>query len=400
MKIKFYRLLSGHKLHAYGDPIGTVPVDGRTLRQFQKKVINDLGYDLVDVLAEAGIPDPQYFIFEEDLVFSHDFIKSVLKTASTAQRSLRFCLTPNSFNERFALPHYKLASEYLRFPFYYRDDRGLEVRDAMVEQKVYQNQVPMPRQMFAQGHYSYDQSTVFIIKIVSPFHLLQANLAILFSKYIGLRKLLPQWLMKRIGAPHSRLFYLGLKSKNKFGKNCKIHPTAVIEGAEIGDNVTIGAHTVVRLSKIGAGTTLEEHCVIKYSVLGANNYISNGNQINGCHTFENVFLIHGPYQVSSFGRDTTVMAVINCDIRLDQKNIMIETSSGLLDSKQTLLGVAYGHGAKVGGGNIIAPGRIVPNQYRLAPPGIIKMSFEEKSPEVSESPPERKEDVSYDGPSL
>jgi len=46
------------------------------------------------------------------------------------------------------------------------------------------------------------------------------------------------------------------ESEGSVGKNCKIHPTAVIEdGAIIGDNVTIGANSVVRSgSEIGDNT--------------------------------------------------------------------------------------------------------------------------------------------------
>jgi hypothetical protein len=90
--------------------------------------------------------------------------------------------------------------------------------------------------------------------------------------------------------------------------------------------------------------------------------------------YENVFLIHGPYQFSLFGRSVGVMAVINCDFRLDQKSIRFMSSEGLIDSKQSLLGICYGHNSVVGGGNIIAPGRIVPNEIKIPPPKSILIS--------------------------
>ena len=51
------------------------------------------------------------------------------------------------------------------------------------------------------------------------------------------------------------------------GKNCKIHPTAVIEACEIGDNA-IGPYAVVRASIIGDGAVIEEHAAADLSVLG------------------------------------------------------------------------------------------------------------------------------------
>ena len=88
-------------------------------------------------------------------------------------------------------------------------------------------------------------------------------------------------------------------------------------------------------------------------------------------------MIHGPYQLSVFGEKSSCFAVINCDIRLDQKSIKIPTSKGMIDSRQPLLGIAYGHHSKVGGGNIIAAGRIVPNGSQIAPPDNIILDFQD-----------------------
>ena len=88
-------------------------------------------------------------------------------------------------------------------------------------------------------------------------------------------------------------------------------------------------------------------------------------------TYDDVFLIHGPYQFSIFGRGSAVFATINGDVRMDQKTIRIEGPDGTIDSRQHLLGVAYGHGAKVAGGNIIPPGRIIPNGFVELPPDFM-----------------------------
>ena len=68
--------------------------------------------------------------------------------------------------------------------------------------------------------------------------------------------------------------------------------------------------------------------------------------------------------------------MINCDIRLDEKTIKIPSSKGVIDSDQRILGVAYGHKSKTGGGNIIAAGRIVPNNKIIAPPDNIILKFD------------------------
>jgi NDP-sugar pyrophosphorylase family protein len=180
----------------------------------------------------------------------------------------------------------------------------------------------------------------------------------------------PHWLEKR--APvHSMLYVRALRSLNRRGRNCHVHPTAVLENAVLEDDVIVGAHTTIRHSYVGAGSTIDDHAFVVHSVLGRRNVVASGNHVNLCMTYDDVFLIHGPYQFSIFGRSSAVFAVINCDIRLDQKTIAIPTDVGMIDSKQPLLGIAYGHHAKVGGGNIIAAGRIVPNHKVIAPPPTI-----------------------------
>ncbi len=328
------------------------------------------------IKSEEEIEEVSYFIFEDDLVFSKDFVKQVVAAAKMqADQSLRFCLKPNSFNTRYCLAQSVHENENLKFNFYYKVNGSKAVKDFFIRQRVFENRIAIPRQILKEGFYSFDQCATFISQVLSPFHLLQANLAFLFLNFIGLRTILPEFIVNRWLPTHSRLFFLALRLRNKIGKNCKIHPTAILEGCELGNNVTVGAYSIVRVSKIGSGTSLEEHTLVKYSVLGKNNYVSNGNQLNGCMTYDDAFLIHGPYQFSIFGNSATAMAVINCDLRLDQKSIQIETSRGRLDSKQFLLGIAYGHGAKVGGGNIILPGRIVPNNYHLPPPSFTKTTF-------------------------
>jgi NDP-sugar pyrophosphorylase family protein len=167
-----------------------------------------------------------------------------------------------------------------------------------------------------------------------------------------------------------------LRKLNRIGKNCRIHPTAVIEASVIGDNVSIGAYAVVRFSRLGNGCVLSDQVTVINSVLGENNYIANSNFLGFNLLFNNVFLIHGPYQFSVFGNHAAAFAIINCDIRLDQENIKIPTDAGVLDSKQKLLGIAYGHHSKAGGGNIIAAGRIVPNHFKINPPDNIIMKFD------------------------
>ena len=353
-----------------------MPVLGRPLEAHQREAIERSGCELRDVRSTDEIPEQRYVVFDEDLFFSQEFVQSVLQHAQGSSVSLRFGLAPNRFNERFILPHDRDPSEALRFNMRYVASSDGRFADTVIPQQVFASQVDLPEQVVCGAMYSCDQCAVFISRIASPFHLLQVNLAENFKRLIKVRRWTSNW-AEMLAPIHSRLYVRALKSLNRRGKRCRVHPTAVIENAVLEDDVIVGAYAVIRHSYVAAGTTVEDHACVTHSVLGRRNVIKSGNHVDLSMTYDDVFLIHGPYQFSIFGRAAAVFAVINCDIRLDRKTISIPTDVGILDSRQPLLGIAYGHHAKVGGGNIIAAGRIVPNHKVIAPPPTIILKVDE-----------------------
>lgn len=375
--MNIYRIQTGRNLFSFNDPIGEVPLLNESLKSFQEKLVKELGHTLFEISNLDEVKDQRFLAFEDDLVFTKAYLQACLKSSEEKSGSLEFFLEDNSFNQRFLFPCVDEGSPQWCYAFRVYDRSSPTFSKVLIKQKIFENYIKLPRQIVPSGKYHVDQCEVWISKMASPFHLLYANLALNFGRTIKTQKRIPLPIQRLFFPIGSRLYYLALKNLNKIGKGCKIHPTAVLEGAQLGDHVTIGANCVVRMSSLGSGTTIEDNAVIAYSVLGKDNYVSAGNFINLCMTYENVFLIHGPYQFSIYGKDVAVMAVINCDIRLDNKEIVIPTDKGLVNSRQALLGIAYGHGAVVGGGNIIAPGRIVPNGFKKAPPeNIILTKFE------------------------
>ncbi len=373
---KFYRLKKGKTLFAFGDEMGMVPVLNSTLNKFQTEVIEQCGAQLFDISDTKEINETEYFVFDEDLFFTLKFVSSLIDMALKEGISFRTTLSENTFNERFVLPHTTEKNENLTFNFFYITHKPERIINKTILQTFYPHYIELPDQIVKGGKYHTDQCDTFICRIASPFHLLQLNLAVNFMRLVKVRNRFPQWMVDKYAPNYSRLRNRSLKSLNKFGKHCKIHPRAIIENAILGHNVSVGANAIIRNSFIGDDSHINDNVSIMNSVLGKRNVIANGNHINLCLTYDDVFLIHGPYQFSVFGRSSAVFAVINCDIRLDQKNISIPTDVGILDSLQPLLGIAYGHFSKVGGGNIIAAGRIIPNHKHISPPDTIILNVD------------------------
>ncbi len=373
--MKFFRLQSGRTLYGFGDAIAEVPLIGGQLGALQREAIESTGAELQDVTSESDIREARYVVFDEHVFLSKHAANYIYQRVKDATGSLRFCLQDNDFNRRFVLPSSSDSENYLRFPVYYRHNDSGPVIDDFVPQKTYANWARLPHQIMPGGKYHLDHCDTIIATIDTPFHLLQANMYANLLHSLWLRRL--AFWPRNERSPHTNpfLYNTGMRLLNRSGKRCRIHPTAVLEGAVLGDDVVIGAHTVVRLSHIGSGTTVDDQASVTYSVLGKDNHIANKNHVAFCLTYDDVFLIHGPYQFSVFGKGSAVFATINCDVRMDQRTIRIPGESGPYDSQQHLLGVAYGHGAKMAGGNIVAPGQIVPNGHIQPPPDFIVSDF-------------------------
>ena len=141
-----------------------------------------------------------------------------------------------------------------------------------------------------------------------------------------IRSLNPQTIARRIGSQ---------------GRNCKIHPTAVIEACEIGDDVEIGPYAVVRASVIGDGAKIEEHATVNLSVLGPKSRAARYAMVNLCVLMEEAFLSRcGGSQMCLFGRQSFVAVdAVMLDLSLVERFASKTTTMRRNGHQQHFLGV-------------------------------------------------------------
>lgn len=363
-----YRYRGAPSLLGFDDPVGEVPILGRTLMDVQNDAFQRVGWTVRDVDSDAELNRETCVTVSENLYMSPEACRRVAERIRSGADSFRLVLEMNSFNQRYVLP---LWTEYQSLPLTYVKNGSFPRDDWALPQTIFEHSVRLPRSVTTAPDYHLDTCAEVAGVVENPFQLLWLNIATNLNRTIPLSKRQRGW-AKTLVPDFGRLYYFALRSINRIGRGCRIHPTAVLEGVELGDNVTVGAYAVLRLSTIASGCTIEDHASITYSVLGENNLVANGNHVNFCLTYEDVFLIHGPYQFSVYGRQTAVFATINCDTRMDTKTIRMPYRGGFVDSGQPFLGIAYGHGCKISGGNIIYPGRIIPNGTVMEPPYAAK----------------------------
>jgi acetyltransferase-like isoleucine patch superfamily enzyme len=152
------------------------------------------------------------------------------------------------------------------------------------------------------------------------------------------------------------------KRIKKIGNNCRIHPTAIIEGSIIGDNVEIGPYCYIRASVIGDNTSIRENSSIKLSVIGKNNFITTANIFNvllgdECFMFTQLLVncIIGSRNFIGGGSGFS-------DFDFFKDQAVIELSEGRKETLHKFLASAVGDDCMIGAGLIFKPGNMIPNQ--------------------------------------
>ena len=155
----------------------------------------------------------------------------------------------------------------------------------------------------------------------------------------------------------------------KQGKKCRIHPTAVIEACQIGDNVEIGPHAVVRASVIGDNAKIDEHCVVNLSVVGQGARVGRTAILNLSILYPKAMYSHGlGLQGSVFGQESFLaIGVTGLDISFG-KTIQVLKEGEWVDSGMHFLGVAVGHKAIIGNAVRLNYGVSVPNEAIIIGP--------------------------------
>ena len=156
---------------------------------------------------------------------------------------------------------------------------------------------------------------------------------------------------------------------NRIGRGCLIHPTAVVEGCMLGDGVYVGAHAVVQGCVLGDGVMVDELASATLSVLAPQARILRRGMVR-FSLLQPSATGGGSVQLSVLGRDASLLRSAHTfDVDLSARPIRCRGADGTLQrSGLPYLGCCLGHGATVGGGVWVAPGRSIPNGVQVVRP--------------------------------
>jgi len=148
----------------------------------------------------------------------------------------------------------------------------------------------------------------------------------------------------------------------RVGRNCKIDPTALIQGPTIiGNNVRIEAGTMLISCMIGDNVTIMPGAQLVASVVSNGCYIPFRAALFGTTFMENSMVAQNTIlQGCVVGRNTFIGGGNTfTDYNLTGKSIKTMHNGKLVPVGMSALGSAVGHDCRIGAGFVIYPGRTI-----------------------------------------
>jgi carbonic anhydrase/acetyltransferase-like protein (isoleucine patch superfamily) len=360
------------QIYPFNDPVGDCLVLNQRLSDTQRAALCACGCDVTFVEAWEDIDDPgPYLVLDGNLYATPEALQAFLTAARAAKSSVQASAAAGTFVQDVLWHRPKDDAGNVPLPLWFvqAGEGGAPTRRLPIELDEQTHDVRLPPHM-ATGEGKGMEMLITrraLVPIDTWINLYQANMQGLWAMTARARHL-PWWRLLWAFALARGNLLAAMGHLNVIGKRCRIHPTAVVELCEIGDDVEIGAYAVVRMSVIGNGVNISDHASIRGVVLGEGAHIANNNNLLMTAVYPRSFLISGPYQFSMFGYDTAVMHCIDCDTRLDGKPIRAEVGEGVsVSTPLRYLGSCFGHGVRAGAGSITAPGRAIPNGIYMLP---------------------------------
>ena len=144
------------------------------------------------------------------------------------------------------------------------------------------------------------------------------------------------------------------------GKRCRIHPTAVVEGCWLEDDVEIGANAVVRGCVVGHGVIIEDLAMVEFSILDAGARVQRQAMVK-FSTLGRGAAVGGLMQLGTLDRYAALKrTAVLMDVSFGQ-GVSVVVDDGREPAPLAMAGCCVGERSTVGAGVQVAAGRSVPS---------------------------------------
>lgn len=325
----------------------------------------------------ASINDPaSHLIIEDRLYFSRELVAEFLARARARKVTARCALPSGPFSRYAAVPLQGVPFIDGSYAYELRYEPGAAARRMPVNIVIGAEQgsesLTGARRMQPMPEPRLPISERALIRVDHWANLWAANLAALAVGAARARK--AKWRLLRLALKARSLNQWNvLRASNVVAPECDIHPTAYIEDSRIGRGTRIGAGAVVRGSWIGDNCHILNRATVERSVLGDGAQVTNGCTAQFAVLYPGHLTMSNRVSFSLCGRDSVLGDGATLEtFRIDSEPVQVLKGAAAVQSGLPFLGSCLGHGAYLGAGCVLGPGRTIPNGWRIGrEPGAV-----------------------------
>ncbi|MDP2304637.1 MAG: hypothetical protein Q8P18_01250 [Pseudomonadota bacterium] len=366
------RIASGTTFPPFDDPVGQTRVLRGTLVEAQDKALAAAGFTLVSTPPD----DAPYLVFSDRVWFTASFLRAVKAAGGVGRVRISDATYLRETGPLQSTPERpEVAMVAAGAP------PSLDGSDLAIDLQL-RAAAPMElHPAFAHAQRPLVTGTRLVHGLEHWSHVLRVNLLALVATAEEAKadfEASPIWkkvfvvlavlLRARSLKPHA----IG-RALNRVGKRCKIHPTAVVEASQLGDDVEVGAFALIRGCVVGDGAKIEDYAHTSLSVIGPGARLGRTAMCNFSVLYPGAFVsAGGGWQMCVFGRDAFVaMTATAFDLSFGQP-VRVVHQGAVVSADTHFLGVAIGHRARIGAHVKMGYGMAVPSDaFLVAPSGDV-----------------------------
>ncbi len=377
--MKAYIVSTDVTIEPFGDRAADVLLANRPLSEHQRTTFKKVGMDVVTVGSVDEINDTEFFLTYDNVYFSPAVLRRFRKAALAGGRSAVCALPKGAFTDytdflraRPEMTDASTGEKVLPYGLFYIKESSFSP-DVLAScpplpLKIRGKTINMPLSEQLEGMQDVNMAITpdVMVEVESWVHIWQLNLYQILIGWVEAVRRNPLRILWRLllAFPWTNRFRI-LDKFNLIGRRCRIHPSAVLEGCLIGRGVEIGANCTIRFSILGDGARVQENTVMLASILGAKSRITKRGICNFCLLYPGAEA--SLIQATFLGRRSLAAGLSRvADLKMGGP-IMVEHKGKLVSTRSSFLGGCVGHGAVMVGHVLLAPGRVVPNDYVILP---------------------------------
>ena len=377
-------LQAPRSIQPFNEPARDLRIQNTPLWLYQRNVLAPYVTREMEIPANARLPQSRepMFVYRDNLFFDEFYIQEFMLQAKRRGRPVRaaFSVDDPAFREH-ALPlsasYTPAGALYLADMWYYPNGPEADVEPLVIDlQSREVGYYHVPSYMAGErGDLVYQVPMRAMMAIDCWTHIYIADVVFgLFKRANRAETRLNNDLAYKLTVLGTAIYegcqVLECSKLVKIGKNCVIHPGAMIYGpTTIGDNVHIDAGAVIENCIIGNNVNISQDCQLMLCVVGDGTFLPFRAALFMTTIMDNSMVAQNTcLQMCVVGRNTFIGAGSTfTDYNLIPAPIKaLDGHDELKVSNRPVLGSCVGHNCRLGAGMIIYPARMIESDVVLA----------------------------------